>query len=495
MDENNDNILNQDTWQPVAPTEKGGYVIVDLNKIDLNTISFNKRFRQGENGAELKLWFYDGSIPHALDPAKSSVALYGEDSNSQLKVVTAQAGTDWQSGRVDMFLPSQVFASSGQYKRCVIQVSTNDQVLASINFNLDVLPNDFYNISIGSKAFSSQIDDSIVKTLQDFADKADQIALKADTDIAKYQQDANALKATTEEIKKNVADADVITKTDFSNGISAISNTAYSSNQLMFQAPFSMWNGAGSSDLIVGNGVVHLTIGAISSGTGSVICTLPANAIPKNEKYGVGLSMNNDGHDAQPVFISITPGGRVIVQNDPHSYSKIIVQTTYSLQFDPNGSSYSDSEKSDESDGGAKSDSLIKNQYTPTNNSIVGIYKSVNVMDSTGKQGRALQLGGTFLVDSMATMNGKQVARVANGNGYSEWVYTDDVALSWSISQGVLKTTSSTPSGYAESGQSISLSLDTTIPYAFNRQMKVNGATAYRVATNQYIDASYVNIV
>ena len=58
MDENKDKILNQDSWLPATPDSVGGFLKIDLNKVDLVTYSLNKRFRQGENGADLKMRSY-----------------------------------------------------------------------------------------------------------------------------------------------------------------------------------------------------------------------------------------------------------------------------------------------------------------------------------------------------------------------------------------------------------------------------------------------------
>ena len=171
MDENIKDILDQDTWLPATPDiTKDGYIKIDLNKVDLVTYSFNKRFRQGENGPQLKLWFYDGNQPHQLDKDNSTVTLYGLDAGSKLKVVSASPDDTWQVGRVVLALSSQAMATAGQYKRCVIEVKNKGQILATINFNLDVLPNDFYNMNIGSAPFSSQVDEKVKNTINYFND-------------------------------------------------------------------------------------------------------------------------------------------------------------------------------------------------------------------------------------------------------------------------------------------------------------------------------------
>lgn len=475
MDESNENILNQDGWLPVSPDSVGGYLKIDLNKVDLVTYSLNKRFRQGENGANLKMWFYDGNIPHQLDPKNSSVTLYGEDSNSKYKVVSAQPNSDWQSGRVVMYLPSQCFASAGQYKRTVIEVKNSDQVVATINFNLDVLPNDFYNVNIGSVNFSSELTNQLTNALNAANKQAATNANAADDATKKFQSDYDSLSQIAANIKKLINDNSVVTQAKFDKHVADMSTKTYKASDINWQAPFTSWHEAGGSSLILRDGVVEMSIVAINTSPGgATVCILPIECRPKNEKAGVGMAMNVDGHNAEPVFVSVLPDGRVIVQDTTHPTAKIVFTTVYSLAMD-------ESEKNNNDYV-----SIVDNQQPVTNSPIAGVYQPVNVYAPDGTIGRALPVGQTFAVTNTGKMNGRKVLRVAT----NEWIYADAVAYSYAVPSGQIKAKGNSQNGYHENGQNFSMTLTDGTPYVFNRKMEIAGKIAYRVASDQYLDSS-----
>lgn len=475
MDENKDNILNQDSWVPATPDSVGGYLKIDLNKVDLVTYSLNKRFRQGENGAELKFWFYDGNIPHQLDPSNAAVTLYGEDSTGKIKVVDAASDSDWQSGRVKMYLPSQVFASAGQYKRMVIEVKNADQIIATINFNLDVLPNDFYNINIGSEHFSGQLKDEILKLLDAANEKAEQSAEAADMAIKKFKSDYDALNTMANNIKKLIDENDVVSNAKFEETITKMTTKAYKASDINWQDPFKSWINAGGTSLILRDGAVALSLSTITYSGGSTICLLPEECRPKSEKNGIGISMNTDGHDAQPVFISVMPDGRVIVQNNTHSAAKIIVLANYSLFLDESENNNSSQE------------SIVENVKDAVNSPIVGVYQPTNIYAPDGTIGRALDVGQVYAVHQTGVMNGRNVARVA----VTEWVYVDEVAYSYNCISGTITVNGTSQAGYHENGESYNMALTDGTPYVYDRMMDIKDKKAYRVATNQYLDEGY----
>lgn len=475
MDESKDNILNQETWNPIAPESIGGFLKIDLNKVDLVTYSLNKRFRQGENGADLKLWFYDGQIPHQLNPDSSAITLYGMDANEKIKVVSASPDTDWQSGRVTMYLPSQCFTSAGQYNRMLIEVASSNQVIATINFNLDVLPNDFYNINIGSEHFSNQINDEIYDKLKEFSDKASSSAVEADNAIAKFKSDYDSLNTLSKNIQESLDNNDVVSKVTLDDAIAKVSSKVYKSSDIEWQTPFKSWTNAGGTSLSVHDGIVEMSLSAISTANGSTICMLPVDCRPKSEKIGIGISMDGQGHDSESVFVSIMPDGRVIVQNNTHDIAKIIVQSTYTLEVD-------ESEKNNDSDV-----SIISDITTPTNNPIAGSFKSINVYAPNGTVGRQLDINQTFAIIQLGTLNNRTVGRVAT----SEWVYLDEVAYSYVVKSGTITTNSSAQVGYHESGLQFSMNLTDKTPYTYTRKMEVDGKTGYKVATDQYVDSQY----
>ncbi|TGD20921.1 DUF2479 domain-containing protein [Companilactobacillus suantsaicola] len=474
MDESNENILNQDGWLPVSPDSVGGYLKIDLNKVDLVTYSLNKRFRQGENGADLKMWFYDGNIPHQLDPKNSSVTLYGEDSNSKYKVVSAQPDSDWQSGRVVMYLPSQCFASAGQYKRTVIEVKNSDQVIATINFNLDVLPNDFYNINIGSVNFSSTLTDKIVTALNNANAQVEASANAADDAVKKFQSDYDSLNQIGQNIKQLFADNDVVSKATFNDHVTAMATKIYKASDINWQSPFKSWHTAGGSSLILRDGIVEMSIAAINTSTGgSTVFMLPVECRPKTEKIGMGTAMDTDGHNAESIFVSFMPDGRVILENTTHTTAKVIFVTAYSLALD-------DSEKED-----SDPVSIVSNIKDPTDNDpIVGVYQPTNVYGQDGAIGRALDVNETYAVINTGTMKGRDVVRVAT----NEWVFKDNIAYSYGVSSGTITAKGTSQTGYHESGQSITLKLEDDLPYTFTRVMEIGSKKAYRVATDQYLD-------
>jgi len=486
MDESRENILNQDSWLPVSPDSVGGYLKIDLNKTDLVSYSLNKRFRQGENGADLKIWFYDGNIPHQLDPANSSVTLYGKDSNSKYKVVSAQPDSDWQSGRVVMYLPSQCFASAGQYKRMVIEVKNSDQVIATINFSLDVLPNDFYNMNIGSINFSSELNNQLIKALNDANEQVATNANAADNATKKFQSDYDSLSQIAANIQKLVNDNNVVTKSVFDKHVADMTTKTYKASEINWQVPFTSWSEAGGSSLILRDGVVEMSLVAINTSPGgATMCLLPMDCRPQVEKAGVGMAMDINGHNAEPVFISILPDGRVIVQDTTHPTAKIVFTTAYSLAMDESEKNSNDYAPIDGDQPSVPKPQLVKDQQSVTGDPVVGVYKPTNVYAPDGTIGRALTVGQTYAVDMTGTMNGRKVLRVST----NEWVYADSVAYSY-VASGEIKAIGNSQTGYRESGQQYSLALTDGTPYVIDRKMEIAGKIAYRVATNQYLDSS-----
>lgn len=491
MDESRENILNQDSWLPVSPDSVGGYLKIDLNKADLVSYSLNKRFRQGENGADLKMWFYDGNIPHQLDPANSSVTLYGKDSNGKYKVVSAQPDSDWQSGRVVMYLPSQCFASAGQYKRMVIEVKNSDQVIATINFSLDVLPNDFYNMNIGSVNFSSELNNQLINALNDANEQVATNANAADNATKKFQSDYDSLSQIAANIQKLVNDNDVVTKAVFDKHVTDMATKTYKASEINWQVPFTSWSEAGGSSLILRDGVVEMSLVAINTSPGgATMCTLPIDCRPKVEKAGVGMSMNINGHNAEPVFISILPDGRVIVQDTTHATAKIVFTTAYSLAMDESEKNSNDYAPIGGDQPSVPKPQIVKDQQSVTGYPVAGVYQPTNVYASDGTIGRALTVGQTYAVDMTGTMNGRKVLRVST----NEWVYVDEVAYSY-VASGEIKAIGNSQTGYRESGQQYSLALKDGTPYVIDRRMQIGDKTAYRVATDQYLDSSDGTIV
>lgn len=524
MDENRIDLLNQDGWVPATPGMMGSYLKIDLNKKDLVTYSLNKRFRQGENGVEVDFWFFDGDIPHTLDPSKSSVVSYGMDSLGKYKVVAADPGTDWQSGRVKMFFPSQSFAAAGQYQRMVIEVKNEDQIVATINFNVDVLPNDFYNINIGSQNFNGQIQQETYKKLTEFSEKAKNIAVDSDVAINKFKGDYTQLKAEADDIKSIVDDNHLVTDQQFRNAIGKLTSRKFSAADINWQDPFSAWNSAGGSSIAVHDNIVEMSLATQSYATGSTICILPYVARPLSEKIGVGVSMDGDGHDAKPVFISITTDGRVIVQNNTHEHAKIALVTTFTIDYagntgdgsivvtpggdntggtttpgqdgntDPGGGTTDPSEVPDgNTDNPQKpQESIVKNITASSSGDQIVIPSSVTAYHADGSVAATLNGRNAFVVDQKGTINGKNVGRVAT----DEWVFLSDVAYT-TPSKGTLTVTTSGNSTITDRyGNASSKSYPSGSSYYYDKIMNFHDGmhTYYRIATDEWVDAADVSM-
>lgn len=490
MDEDRVTILDQNHWQPATPALKGGYMVIDLNKPDLVTYSFNKRFRQGENGVKIPLWFYDGSIPHQLDPSKSAVTAYGKDSNGKIKVVEAQPEADWQSGRVDMYLPLAVFQAAGQYQRFLIEVKNNDQIIATINFNLDVLPNDFYNITVGSQNFSSQINDEIITRLTEFRDKALNIAKSADAAILEFKGDYDLLKAQVDDISKTIDANQIVKLADYNKEVKILDTTRYTAKDIAWKAPFSSWSEAGGSSLAVSNGVVHMSLSAISSSFGSVICTLPADCRPKSEKVGVGISLDGDGHDAQPLFISIMPNGDVVAENNGHDIAKIALVTSFNL------------DESEEDDGTGtdtgSSDtdpivSIVQGVQMVNSGDSISTNKDVTVYLSDGSISRTLPAGSTWQVDRKGTMKSNKVVRISN----DEWVNLMDEGVYYvSAASGTVTMATNSPTLVDRYGNPVTYTFKSGDPYQYDSTMNYHDGQAiyYRISPDQWVSKTSVTM-
>ena len=526
MDENRVDLLNQDGWVPATPGMMGSYLKIDLNKADLVTYSLNKRFRQGENGTEVDFWFFDGSIPHSLDPAKSSVISYGIDALGKYKVVAADPQTDWQAGRVKMFFPSQSFAAAGQYQRMVIEVKNDDQIVATINFNIDVLPNDFYNINIGSQNFSGQIQQETYKKLTEFSEKAENIASDADIAINGFKGDYTKLKAEADDIKEIIDDNHIVTDAQFKSAINKLSSRKFSAADINWQDPFSAWNSAGGSSIAVHDGMVELSISTQSYASGSTVCVLPLIARPASEKIGVGLSMDGDGHDAQPIFVSITTDGRVIVQNNTHEHSKIVLVTNYTVNYTGNtgdgsivinpggdtgdtgntgntGTDTGNTGTADPGDGGTtdptevpdkpqQSTSIVKDITSASSGDQIVLPATTTSYHSDGSVARTLNARNAFIVDKKGTINGKNVGRIAS----DEWVFLSDVAYT-TPSKGTLTVTTGGASSITDRyGVVSSKSYPSGSSYLYDKIMNSHDGihTYYRIATDEWIDSADVSM-
>lgn len=486
MDEDRVHILDQNHWQPATPALKGGYMVIDLNKPDLVTYSFNKRFRQGENGVKIPLWFYDGSVPHQLDPAASAVTAYGKDSNGKIKVVEAQSDPDWQSGRVDMYLPLAVFQAAGQYQRFLIEVKNNDQIIATINFNLDVLPNDFYNVSIGSDNFSSQIDDEIYNRLKEFSERVKKIAKTADGAVLEFKGDYDLLKAQADNTSKIIEANQIVKLADYNKKMDELSAKRYTAKDLDWKAPFMSWSEAGGTSVAVADGVVHLSISTISSSMGSVVCVLPETCRPKSEKISTGVALDGDGHNSYPVWVSIMDTGEVVVENNPHEIAKIAIVGSYTLDESEEGNG-----DSGDTGGETPIESIVESIQSVKSGDSIAVNQDTQVYLSDGSVSRTLSKNTVWAVDRKGVMKGYKVVRISN----DEWVKISDPGVYYVTSgTGTVTINSSVPGTVSivdRYGNSVTYSFKNGDSYKYDAIMNKNDGQViyYRLSPDQWINS------
>lgn len=527
MDENIKDILDQDNWLPATPDiTKDGYIKIDLNKVDLVTYSFNKRFRQGENGPQLKLWFYDGNQPHQLDKDNSSVTLYGLDAGDKIKVISASPDDTWQAGRVVLALSSQAMATAGQYKRCVIEVKNKDQVIATINFNLDVLPNDFYNLNIGSDPFSSQVDEKVKNTINYFNDISKEATDKYDglkqaidniTDqIAKNNivtKDQLLNYYTRDEIdamlKKLKGDGEVTNKRSLPSGsfVGMPSTvTAYLGNGTVSRTLDSGENFATDASAILNNKTVYrvstdewVYSNEVTYVTPKIITVTPSSTSPR--------LYNSCGKDvSRPLTVVPYPADMVMTYGDITAYristneyidSRDTTTGDSGGNTDTTGNSGGNTDTTGNSGGntdttgnsGGNTGTTVITGINATSSTLekVGVIRDSKVISKSGVPGRTISAGQDFWASHYGTYNGEDYYQIST----DEWIKAYDVTKVIKGNYNDVTISASNPRLYNDCLQNVSRSIsgtfhvDATINGIDNNGNTING---FRISTNEYVD-------
>lgn len=166
-------IMDQSTWPSLEMVHQGEYLIVDLQNTKVAAYQLDQHPRVGDN---MRVWhfaFMDSKpmlTPHKLY-GDSTVTVYGSDAKGKIKIlqVLPQYGTNWAQGRVDIQLPQAFFQTAGRYRRLMIEVKRGVQIEGTINFTLDVLPNDFAEIVFNDTDYADILDDlkNQIATMQD----------------------------------------------------------------------------------------------------------------------------------------------------------------------------------------------------------------------------------------------------------------------------------------------------------------------------------------
>lgn len=497
MDENIKDILDQDTWLPATPDiTKDGYIKIDLNKVDLVTYSFNKRFRQGENGPQLKLWFYDGNQPHQLDKDNSSVTLYGLDAGDKIKVISADQSDTWQAGRVVIALSSQAMATAGQYKRCVIEVKNKDQVIATINFNLDVLPNDFYNLNIGSDPFSSQVDEKVKNTINYFNDIS-----KEATD--KYDGLKQAIDNITDQIAKN----NIVTKDQLLNyytrdEIDAMLKKLNGDGEVTNKQSLPSGSFVGIPSTVtayLGNGTVSRTLDS-----GENFATDISAILNNKTVYRVSTNewvYSNEVTYVTPKIITVTPSS-----TSPRLYNSCGKDVSRSLTVVPypadmvmtygditayriSTNEYIDSRDTTTGNTGGNTGTIVITGIGKTSSNLekLGVIRDSKVISKSGVPGRTISAGQDFQVSHYGTYNGEHYYQIST----DEWIKGYDVTKVIKGNYNDVKITASNPRLYNDYLQNVSRSISGTFHVdASINGIDNNGNTIYgfRISTNEYVD-------
>ena len=517
MDESIDKILNQDLWNPSdSAVTKDGFIKIDLNKTDLVTYSFNKRFRQGENGPQLKMWFFDGNQPHQLDKDNSSVTLYGLDAGSKLKVISASPDDTWQAGRVVLALSSQAMATAGQYKRCVIEVKNKDQIVATINFNLDVLPNDFYNLNIGSDPFSSQVDEKVKNTINYFNDIS-----KEATD--KYDGLKQAIDNITDQIAKN----NIVTKDQLLNyytrdeidemlkklnGDGEVTNkqslpsgsfvgipstvTAYLGNGTVSRTLDSGETFGTDTSAILNNKTVYrvstdewVYSNEVTYVTPKIITVTPSSTSPR--------LYNSCGKDvSRSLTVVPYPADMVMTYGDITAYristneyidSRDTTTGTSGGNTGTTGTSGGNTGTTGTSGGNTGTTVITGINATNSNLEKVGVIRDSKVISESGVPGRTISAGQNFLASHYGTYNGEYYYQIST----DEWIKGYDVTKVIKGNYNDVTITASNPRLYNDCLQNVSrpisgtFHVDATINGIDNNGNTINGC---RISTNEYVD-------
>ena len=497
MDESIDKILNQDLWNPSdSAVTKDGFIKIDLNKTDLVTYSFNKRFRQGENGPQLKMWFFDGNQPHQLDKDNSSVTLYGLDAGSKLKVISADQSDTWQTGRVVIALSSQVMATAGQYKRCVIEVKNKDQVIATINFNLDVLPNDFYNLNIGSDPFSSQVDEKVKNTINYFNDIS-----KEATD--KYDGLKQAIDNITDQIAKN----NIVTKDQLLNyytrdEIDAMLKKLNGDGEVTNKQSLPSGSFVGIPSTVtayLGNGTVSRTLDS-----GETFGTDTSAILNNKTVYRVSTDewvYSNEVTYVTPKIITVTPSS-----TSPRLYNSYGKDVSRSLTVVPypadmvmtygditayriSTNEYIDSRDTTTGNSGGNTGTTVITGINATNSNLekVGVIRDSKVISKSGVSGRTIPAGQDFQASHYGIYNGENYYQIST----DEWIKAYDVTKVIKGNYNDVTISASNPRLYNDCLQNVSRSINGTFHVdATISGVDNNGNTfeGFRISTDEYVD-------
>lgn len=167
-------LMDQSTWPNQEMEKQGNYLVVDLENPKVVTYQLGQYARVGDNLRTYYFAFKDGLKPHKLYD-DSLVTVYGSDAKGKIKILTVkpQTGTEWSAGRVMINFPQAFFQAAGTYRRLLIEVKRGDQIEATVNFKLDVMPNDFAEITLNSTDFWNWLEE-----IKDQVNNIDNVYLK-----------------------------------------------------------------------------------------------------------------------------------------------------------------------------------------------------------------------------------------------------------------------------------------------------------------------------
>lgn len=160
--------------------------------------------RQGDSGREIPVRLTSNNLP--MDLTGYGVYIMGKDASGAVKVVGNNTITSPSTGRVTVTMPAAMYQAAGEYTEFWLEIREGDQVISSVNLNVQVWKNDII-LTAGASA--------------DYIDLVSQTIAEAEAKV----------KALTDSLGLIQSQADTM-QTTINNALSKLSSSSVTADQM-----------------------------------------------------------------------------------------------------------------------------------------------------------------------------------------------------------------------------------------------------------------------
>lgn len=178
--------------------------------------------RQGDSGREIPVRLTNNNLP--MDLTGYTVYIMGKDSSGAIKIVSNNTITSPSTGRVTVTMPAAMYQAAGEYTEFWLEIREGDQVISSVNLNVQVWKNDI----ILTAGASADYIDLVTQTIATINAK-----VKTLTDsLALIESQANTMQGQVSSALADLAGVNPVTPAQMSSAISAAVNGLVTTTQL-----------------------------------------------------------------------------------------------------------------------------------------------------------------------------------------------------------------------------------------------------------------------